>query len=55
MLWLCQGSECAWSKFHRVLNMPPVLDIPGHGICQLCEYASVTQGAEYAWVSLNVP
>ena len=26
-LW--QGSEYAWSSFHRVLNKPPVLNMPG--------------------------
>ena len=50
-LW--QGSEYVWSTFHRALNEPPVLNILGLRIWQGCEYAVVTQGAEYAWVSLN--
>ena len=38
--------------FHRVLNMPPVL-MPGLRIWQGCEYAMVTQGAEYSRICLN--
>ena len=44
-LW--QGSEYTWSKFQRVLNMPPILNIPGLGVWQGCEYARAIQGAEY--------
>ena len=29
--------------------------MPGLRTWQGCEYASVTQGAEYAWISLNMP
>ena len=50
-LW--QGSEYDWSTFHKVLNRPPVLNMPGLRIWQGCEYARVTQVAEYAWISLN--
>ena len=46
--------ECSWSKFHRVLNMPPVLNMPRLEICQSCEHARIMQGAEYAWISLNM-
>ena len=52
---LSQGSEYAWSTFHRVLNKRPVLNMPGLRIWQGCEYAKVTQGAEYAWIILNMP
>ena len=38
----------AWSTFHRVLSKPPVLNMPELRIWQGCEYARVTQGAEYA-------
>ena len=41
-LWKCL-------KFHRVLNMP------GFGIWPGYDYASVTQGCEYDWISLNIP
>ena len=44
VLW--QGSTYVWSTFHRVLNNPPVLNMPGLRIWQGCEYARVTQGAE---------
>ena len=50
-----QGSEYACSTFHTVLNKPPVLNMPGLRTWQSCEYARVTQGAEYAWISLNMP
>ena len=30
--------------------MPPVLNMPGLGIWQGCEYARVTEGAEYALI-----
>ena len=43
-----QGSVYACLKFHRVLNMPPVLNMLGLRIWQGCEYASATRGAEYA-------
>ena len=46
--WLWQGSDCARSKFHRVFNKSPVLNMPWLGIWYGCEYASVTKGAEYA-------
>ena len=32
LFWLWKCSEYACSKFHIVLNMPPVLNIPGLGI-----------------------
>ena len=50
-LWL--GSKYAWSKFNRVLNKPPVLNMPGVRIWQSCEYVRVTQGA--FWICLNKP
>ena len=34
--------------------MPLVLNMLGIRICQDCEYARVTQGAEYAWIILNM-
>ena len=52
-LW--QGSEFAWSMFHGVLNKIRVLNIPGLKLWEGREYARVTQTAEYAWVSLNMP
>ena len=52
---LLQGSEHAWSMFHMIFNKPQVLNIPGLRKWQGCEYARVTQGAEYAWTSLNMP
>ena len=45
-LW--QGSQYAWSKFHRILNMPPVPNMSELGIWQGCKNTRVTQGAEYA-------
>ena len=44
-LW--QGSENAWSAFHRVLNKLR--------IWQSCEYAIDTQRCECAWISVNMP
>ena len=35
-------------KFHRVLNMPPVLNMPGLRMWQCFEYAKATQVVEYA-------
>ena len=55
MLWLWQGSGYVWSTFHRVLNMPPALNMPEPGIWQGCENARVTQGFEYACISVNIP
>ena len=43
-----EGSEQAWSKFYRVFNMAPVLNMPGLEVWQGCEYARVIQGSEYA-------
>ena len=40
-------SEYAWSKFHRVLNMPLVLNVPGLEMWGGCEYAKVTDDPEY--------
>ena len=37
-----------WSMFRRVLNKPPVLNMPERRIWQGCEYVRVTQRAEYA-------
>ena len=36
LFWLWQYSEYAWSKFHRVSNMPPALNMPGLWIWQGC-------------------
>ena len=36
-------------------TMPSVLNMPGLGIWQGCEYATVIQGAEYASISLDMP
>ena len=52
-LWQC--SEYVWLTFHRVLNKPPVLNMPGLRIWQVCEYVRITQGAEYASINLNMP
>ena len=52
-LW--QGSEYACSIFHKVLNKPPVLNMLAFRIWQDYEYASVTQGAEQAWINLSMP
>ena len=49
-----QGSEYVWSMPHRVLNKPPVPDMPGLRIWQGCKNPRVTQGAEYASISLNI-
>ena len=56
-----QGSEYAWLKFHRLLNVRLVLNIPGLRIWQGCKYVRVTPGTEYAlimpqytWVCLNL-
>ena len=44
------SSECyehPWSKFHSVLNMSLVLNMPGLGIWPGRDYARVIQGCEY--------
>ena len=46
-------SEYAWSKFHRVLNMPLVLNVPGLEMWWGCEYAKVTDDPEYFWICVN--
>ena len=48
-LW--QGSECAWSTFHRVLNKPPALNMPGseYGKDGICE------GYTGCWICINKP
>ena len=43
-LW--QGSEHAWSTFHRVFIVPPLLNMPELRIWQGCANARVTQGVE---------
>ena len=45
----------ARSRYYKDLNKPPVLNMLGLRILQGCEYDAVTQGAEYAWTSLNIP
>ena len=42
------SSEYVWSTFHRILNKPPVRNLPELRIWQGCEYARVKQGADYA-------
>ena len=41
--------------FARILNKPPVLNMPGFRIWQGYEYVSVTQCAKYTWICLNLP
>ena len=55
LFWLWLSYEHAWSKFHRVLNMSLVLNMPGLRIWPARDYARVTQGYEYAWISLKMP
>ena len=46
---LLQGSKYAWSAFHKVLNKPPVLNMPVLRIGKVVnKYARITQGAECA-------
>ena len=54
VLNICQD---AITTFHRVLNKPPVLNMPGLRIWQGCEYeyVRITLRAEYAWISLDMP
>ena len=51
---LLQSSEYVWSKVHRVLDVPQVLNMPWFGIWQGCEYVKVIQGSEYALIRLNM-
>ena len=45
-----QGSEYSLGcSYIRVLN------IPGFQVCQVCAYANVAEGSEYAWIWLNKP
>ena len=70
LLWLCQGSEYAWSSFmfDRLLKMPRVLNKPGFWLWHVCickGYAEfrirlivapyVSIMPGYASVCLNVP
>ena len=41
--------------FCRVLNVPPVLNMPGLRIGQGCEYERVTKGAKKAWIIFKMP
>ena len=50
-----RGLNMPGQSFTGFWIMPPVLNISGLGISWGCEYARVTQGSEYAWISLNVP
>ena len=52
---LSQGFQYDWFTFHKVLEKPPVLNMLGLRIWKGCEYARVTQSAEYLWISLNMP
>ena len=45
------GYEYVWPKFHRVLNMPPVLIMPARRIRPVCDYTRVTQGCEHALIT----
>ena len=47
-LWQC--SEYAWSTFYRVLNKPPVLNVPDS---EYSKFVRVSQGGEYVWISMN--
>ena len=51
LFWLWQRSEYAWSKFHKVLSLPPVLNMPGFGIWQGCELNM--WGYTSCWISQN--
>ena len=51
---LCQGSEYPWSMFHKVLNKPLFINIPGLRKWQGFENARIRQGAENGWISLNM-
>ena len=66
LFWLWQGSKYVWSKFHRLLIMPPVLNArpwnmarfwicKGYTRCSVClnkpEYAFKIP--QYAWLCLN--
>ena len=59
--WIClnnalwQGYGYALSTFHRLLNKPTALNMQGVRMWLVYEYARVTQGAEYAWISVNMP
>ena len=46
LIW--QGSEYGFE-----CNYGMVLNIPWLRVCQVCAYASVAQGSEYAWIWLN--
>ena len=46
LFWLLKGSEHAWSRFLRVLNLLSVLIMPELRIWQGCEYMKVTKGVE---------
>ena len=37
------------------MNMNEIIKMPGVETWQSCEYARVTQSAEYALISLNMP
>ena len=48
-LWICLVL-----KFHRVLNKHPLPNMPWLGLLKDCKYERVSQGSEYAWISLNM-
>ena len=51
-----QGSKSyAWSMLHRVLNKTPVLNARVQNMTRLRICEGYTQGAAYAWISLNIP
>ena len=45
----CQSFTGFW------INMTLFVNMPGFGIWRSCKYMTVTQGTEYAWISLNMP
>ena len=56
LFWLWQSSAFALSKFHRVLNMPLVLNMPGLRLWQIVNMRGlhrVLNIPEYTWICLN--
>ena len=54
LIWLWQRSQYAWSKFHRHLNMPPVLSVSGRNMAR-CEYIQgLHRVLNMLWKCLNM-